>query len=193
MDQLLRSDEPGALNQPIVAIPRRWSLWLSLLGLIPTIPLAVLSWLDSEMALRRQRPGLDGWIGWFAPFWAVTLVLVIGVAAAIWMRGVPAFAVFKDGLKVDFRRVAPWRSFRDPWSYGFYAWGEVDYCRWSPYKPGVLSVHVGAAEQHPPPGWLGELPAAMIKVPPGVFFHRVPEHLRTAVESAIRTYGKWVD
>lgn len=33
----------------------------------------------------------------------------------------------------------------------------------------------------------------MTRVPPMVFFYRVPENLRAAVESAIRTYGKWAD
>ncbi len=194
MDQLIHSDEFEVKRPtPIVAIPRRWALLQYFIPLIPVAPLTVLFWLDTEMARRRQAPGLDGWIGWIAPFWLPLLALAIGVAAAIWMGRTPALAVFKDGIKIDSRRIAPWRSPWDPWSYGFYAWSEVSYCRWSPYRPGVLSVHVGAADQHPPTGLFVQSPASMTRVPPEVFFCRVPENLRAAVESAIRTYGKWVE
>ncbi|MHB1556513.1 MAG: hypothetical protein ACYC61_03415 [Isosphaeraceae bacterium] len=194
MDQLIRSDEfDRERSTPIVAIPRRWALLQYFIPLIPLTPLTVLFWLDPQMTRRRQAPGLDGWIGWIAPFWLLILASAMGVVAAIWMGRTPAFAVFKDGIKVGTRRIAPWRSTWDPWSYGFYAWSEVSYCRWSPYRPGVLSVHVRAADQHPPVGRFVELPALLTRVPPEVFFYRVPETLHAAVESAIRTYGNWVD
>ena len=193
MDQSLHSDELDARPQPIVAIPRRWSRLQYLATMIPTIPLVALFWLKPDMARLRQAPWATGWVGWIAPFWPMALMMAVFVPAMIWMGLLPAFAVFKDGIKVDFKRIPPGRSTWDPWSYGFYSWSEVSYCRWSPYRPGVLSVHVAAAEQHLPPAWFGQVPAFMMKVPPGVFFYPVPELLRAEVESAIRTYGKWAD
>jgi hypothetical protein len=100
--------------------------------------------------------------------------------------------VVKDGLKMPFNRFPPGRSIWDRWSYGFYSWSEVSYCRWSPYQAGVLSIHLQGATQGVP-AILGTGSDSQVQVPPMIYFYRVPERHRAAVEAAIRACGKWVD
>jgi hypothetical protein len=133
----------------------------------------------------------DGAAGWTFVLSLVAVILILTVPATIMAAWGPRFAVLKDGIKMPFNRLSPRRSSRDPWSYGFYSWSEVSYCRWSPYNPGVLSVHLQAAEHHVPV--LGAESDGHMKMPPMIYFYRVPERHRAAVESAIRACGKWVE
>ena len=89
--------------------------------------------------------------------------------AMIWIGPRAGFAVFKDGIKVR-RRANPAQVDR-PGTPG--VTGFIPGARWAtadgrPIEPGVLSVHVAAAEQNHPPAWFGQVPAFMMKVPPGV-------------------------
>jgi hypothetical protein len=190
MDQISRSDELDARPQPIVAIPFRWPRVFLLLALtIPLIFIVVGLCLDPAVGRQGRASGLGFWIMTFLP---MIPMLILVVPMALFQLRAPEFAVFKEGIKVPIGRIPPMRSIWDPWSYGSYSWSEVGYCRWSPYKPGVISIHLQAAPHHGPalPGTGLEV---TMQVPPMIYFYRVPERRRAEVESAIRTYGKWVD
>jgi hypothetical protein len=124
-------------------------------------------------------------------FLLLAIASVTAVLAVIGFRA-PAFAVLKDGIKLPIKRIAPGRSPGDPWARGFYTWGEVSYCRWSPYRPGVLSVHLDAVA-HQTPVLFGPAARGEIKEAPLIYFYRVPARHRVAVEAAIRACGKWTD
>jgi hypothetical protein len=76
-------------------------------------------------------------------------------------------------------------------AHGFYSWSEVSHCRWSPYRPGVLDIHLNAAEERV--AAVFKPVAGNLKVLPMTYFYRVPERHRAAVEAAIRACGKWTD
>jgi hypothetical protein len=176
-------DKPRA----IVAIPAWWPRWMLHVAPLLGMGLGALGlWLDSA---ERQAHGPAAWI---LAFWPVALALFFAFPAAIMVGRGPEFAVLKDGLKVSFNRFPPGRSIWDRWSYGFYSWSEVSYCRWSPYQAGVLSIHLQAATQGVPT-ILGTGSDSKIQVPPMIYFYRVPERHRAAVDAAIRACGKWVD
>jgi hypothetical protein len=176
-------DKPRA----IVAIPARWPHWMLHVAPLLGVGFGALGlWLDSA---ERQAHGSAGWI---LAFWPLALVLFFAFPAAIMLGRGPEFAVLKDGLKMPFNRFPPGRSIWDRWSYGFYSWSEVSYCRWSPYQAGVLSIHLQGATQGVP-AILGTGSDSQVQVPPMIYFYRVPERHRAAVEAAIRACGKWVD
>lgn len=173
----LLADEPGTKPTVLVAIPYRWvSFWIWVLLFLTIL--------------------MPGFLQNFRSLAALLLQILVFITYALlgslyWMRG-PAFAVTKEGIKLSSpARVAPGRSRRDPWAVGFYSWDEVTYCRWSPYNPGQLSVHLGAIA-HESVGFFG-LGRSTIQLPPTIAFYPVPSKYRDAVESAIRACGKWID
>ena len=223
------SDELDARPQPIVAIPirRSWMILGFIIGLavrwaVPVILVLCIILVLCMAARQWPRPdkmqgewdlgSVDAavWIKVFLP-WAVAAVIVL---AAMFWPWPPEFAVFKDGIKLPDGRHSPKRSIWDLWSYGFYFWSEVSYCRWSRYQKGVLAVHLKPAEHcvdvvlwgtgppptapnSPPRNWpcvdvvlWGTGPPAT-KRPAMIFNYRVPERSRAEVEAAIRACGKW--
>lgn len=92
--------------------------------------------------------------------------------------------VFPDGLKLSSRRIAPEASSWRARNYAFYAWNQVDHCRWSRYQPGVLAIHRKAVASQGLFGSFQEMPAL-------IFDYRVPERYRDEVEKVIRACGKW--
>jgi hypothetical protein len=50
---------------------------------------------------------------------------------------------------------------------------------------------LAAAEQHAAAGLSGTGSECLLRVPPRIYFYRVPERYRGEVESAIRACGKW--
>jgi hypothetical protein len=170
-------DKPRA----IVAISARWPRILLSSTAVLVVILAGLVFVGAA----------GDWANRIALLWPIALMLVGLIPEVIMMARGPEFAVLKDGIKVPFNRLSPKRSIWDRRGYGFYSWSEVSYCRWSPYNPGVLSIHLQAAAHHVPV--IGADPDAHVKVPPMIYFYRVPERHRAAVESGIRACGKWVD
>jgi hypothetical protein len=130
-------------------------------------------------------------------FWImVSLPLAVAaviVLAAMFWPWPPEFAVFKDGINLPDRRHSPKRSIWDPWSYGFYFWSEVSYCRWSRYQKGVLAVHLKPAEHCVDVVLWGTGSPVTTKFPAMIFDYRVPERYRAEVEAAIRACGKWAE
>jgi hypothetical protein len=183
-----RSSEPVDLEfeaeekpRAIVAIPARW----------PRFVLSVTAILAVILTGLGLAGGAGDWPNRIWMLWMSGYLLIGIVPAAIMMARGPEFAALKDGIKVPFNRLSPKRSIWDRWGYGFYSWDEVNYCRWCPYRPGVLSIHLRAAEHHLP--LLGMDAEGSMKVPPMIYFYRVPERHRAAVESAIRACGKWAE
>jgi hypothetical protein len=187
------SDALDSRPKPIVAISWRRFWWLPYVA--PVLPMALAALIlmaDPGKVRQGQPPGTVALILGIGALRPVALMLVVLVPMAIWLSRAPEFDVFQEGIKVNIKRVAPGRSLWDPWNYGFYSWDEVGYCRWSPYQPGVLSVHLAAAEQQAA-GFLGTGSDSKMQVPPMIYFYRVPERHRAAVEAAIRACGKWAD
>jgi hypothetical protein len=188
---LTTSDDLDVRSRPIVAIHHNRFLVVlcAVIGIAPVLALV------ASLAAHRLWPDrfdlnwAPGPAGWVQVAWPV-LVLMILVPFAIWAGLAPGFAVFKEGIKVQVKRIPPGRSRWDPWQYGFYSWGEVSHCRWSPYQPGVLFVHLEAAEQRTA-GLSGTGSGSPMRVPPMIYFYPVPERHRAAVEAAIRACGKW--
>jgi hypothetical protein len=135
--------------------------------------------------------GSPGPAGWIPMAWPLAVVAIL-IPFALWMGRAPGFAVLPEGIKVPIKRVSPDRSTWDPWSCGFYSWSEVGRCGWSPHQPGVLAIHLGAVD-HQVPVIFGMPPGGRMKTPPMIYFYRVPERHRAAVEAAIRSCGQWAD
>jgi hypothetical protein len=173
-------DELGVRPEPIVAIPLRWSRLLLIIAPIPGLII-----IGCVALFPPSNP--------FWAFFVLPSLASIMLAALIRVRA-PEFAVFREGIKVPFNRLAPKRSFWDPWGYGFYSWSEVSHVRSSPYQPGVLSIHLHATPHQLPPLFVLGAPAgSTMQVLPRICFYRVPGRHRAEVEAAIRAYGKWVD
>jgi hypothetical protein len=176
--------------KPIIAIPWRWSWWL--LYVAPTLPMALAApVLMADPGKVGRPPGTAALTARFGALWPLAVMLIVLVPMAIWASRAPEFVVFKEGIKVNVKRVPPGRSLRDPWIYGFYSWDEVSSCRWLPYQPGVLSVHLAGALDRA--GLPGTGSNDKMRVPPMIYLYRVPEPHRAAVEAAIRACGKWAD
>jgi hypothetical protein len=188
MARLSDTDEPGAKPQVLVAIP--YSRAAVVLGVAAVVLPA--SFLVARAAWSLRPGGIGP--GPADPTRVFLLLAIVAVGALLSVIGfrAPAFAVLKDGLKLPINRIAPGRSLRDPWARGFYSWDELSYCRWSPYQPGVLSVHLDAAV-HQTPVVFGPASRGQMTVPPTIYFYRVPARHRAAVEAAIRSCGKWAD
>lgn len=104
--------------------------------------------------------------------------------------GIPAFAVFKDGIKFDMRRLARKRSPANIWSYGFCSWDEIRRCHWSPFQPGQLVVYLNLVE-YETPGLLADPDQRPAKALGMQISQPIPAPYREAVEKAIRAAGKW--
>ena len=104
--------------------------------------------------------------------------------------GIPAFAVFKDGIKFDKRRLARRRSPSNNWSYGFCSWDEIRRCHWSPFQPGQLIVYLNLVE-YETPGLLADPDQRPAKALGMQISLPIPAPYREAVEKAIRAAGKW--
>jgi hypothetical protein len=186
-------DDLDSRPKPIVAIPWRWSWWL--LCSVPVLLMALAALLlmaDPGKTRQAQPHGTIGLTTWIAALWPPAVILVVLIPTAIWMSRAPQFAAFPEGIKVNIERIPPGRSLWDPWAYGFYSWDEVSHCRWSPYRPSVLSIHLAATEQEAA-GLPGTGSDRLMRVPPMIYFYRVPERYRAEVEAAIRACGKWAD
>jgi hypothetical protein len=184
-----RTDEPDATPRVLVAIPfRRCPILLdAAVSLAASYGLA-----RAALWLRPGSidPQLLDW-AWIAL--ALTILPVCAFAARALSRA-PEFGVFQEGIKLTFPRIPPGRSAFDPWACGWFSWDEVTDCRWSPYEPGVLSVHVPAVvHQFPGRFGLGAPSCRRDTLPPSIHFYRVPEPHRAEVEAAIRARGKWAD
>jgi hypothetical protein len=186
-------DEFDSRPRPIVVIPNQPVVVFlcAAAGIAPVLALVVAPmvghWLWPDRIHVMWGPGP---VGWLEASWPL-IPLVCLVPLAIWIGRVPAFAVLEEGIKLNIRRLPPGRSVWDFMSHGLYCWSEVSHCRWSPYRPGVLSIHLGAAEDRIPV--VIEPVADHLKVPPMIYFYRVPERYRAAVEAAIRACGKWAE
>ncbi len=123
---------------------------------------------------RAGCPCADAWTAGIGVVGPPALLVLILVPLGIWLNRAPQFAVFPSGIKVNVKRIPPGQSVWDPWSYGFYSWDEVGFCRWSPYEPGMLTVHLAAAEQDAAAGLLGIGPDHLTRVPAMICFQRVP-------------------
>jgi hypothetical protein len=182
--------ELGERPQALVASPMRRSK-LALLILLPAFIglLAVMTVIVFGNNQWHLPPiGAADWILLVFPW------ILLTVVAALWLRLPTEFAVFSDGLKVPTPQIpkAPDTSIRDPDVWGLYSWGAVDSCRWSPYLPGLLSIHLKAVTIRAPRSptariLVGQTP----KLPPMTVDLRVPECYRAEVEKAIRACGKW--
>jgi hypothetical protein len=183
-----RDDEFDAKPPVLVAIP--YSRSVVLIGLAMVILPATILFGRAIWSLRPGGPGP----GPIDPSRISLLMAIVAVSALMGLIGLraPEFAVLKEGIKLPINRIAPGRSLRDPWARGFYTWDELSYCRWSPYRPGVLSVHLDAAV-HQAPVVFGPAARGQMKEPPMIYFYRVPTRHRAAVEAAIRACGKWAD
>jgi hypothetical protein len=194
------TDERDARPRPIVAIPYSRSYWvlstvlvMFLLSYYFLIPAAV-AWFGA----RRDQVKLDFGPGaWMQLLWPMALPMALALvlfAVFGWIASrLPAFAVYREGIKLNSQRLPPGRSRWDLGSYGFYSWSEVTSCRWSPYQPGMLSVHLAAVADQRDVVLTGPPSAGQIQMPPMIHFYRVPEPHRAAVEAAIRACGKWAD
>lgn len=181
-------DDFDARPRVLVAVP----FSRAMVVLYVTMVVAPMSFLIAR-AVLSFRPGGPGPLP-LDPgrvFLLLGIVVISAVFALIGTRA-PAFAVLKDGIKLPINRVAPGRSVGDAWARGFYTWDELSYCRWSPYQPGVLSVHLDAAA-HQTPVLFGPADRGRYNTPPMIYFYRVPARHRAAVEAAIRACGKWAD
>ena len=187
------SDELDARPRPIVVIPNRRSVVFlcAAAGIAPALALVVAPMVAHRLWPDRVRINWGpGPVGWLEACWPFILPAIL-VPLAIWIDRVPAFGVFEEGIKINIRRIAPGRSVWDFMAHGFYAWSEVNHCRWSPYRPGVLSIHLNAAEERV--AAVFQPVAGRLKMLPMIYFYRVPEHHRAEVEEAIRACGKWAD
>ncbi len=178
--------------KPIVAIPWRWSWWL--LYVAPAIPMAlaaILLMADPDKVRQGQPPGTVALTPWIGALWPLAVMLLVVVPMAIWLNRAPEFAVFQSGIKVNVKRVPPGRSVWDPWAYGFYSWDEVSDCRWSPYQPGVLSVHLASAEQEAA-GLPGTVSRSLMRVPPMIYLSRAraPSRRGRGGDPGIRQVGR---
>jgi hypothetical protein len=179
-------DECDAGPRVLVAVPRsRYALAASVVTV-----LVAAGFLIAAAAGWLPAGGIPGRVPPNPLILPMVLVAMVGVGAIIRFR-TPAFAVLKDGLKLPINRLGPARSFWDVWAFGFYAWHDVGFCRWSPYRPGVLSVHLDAV--HPSAFGSGRPSRETMKEPPWIYFYNVPEPHRKAVETAIRACGKWAE
>lgn len=185
MSPTIHDPDLDAGRRPMVSVPRGWR---ERVGPIAIFANALLLGITQGIAFDRSSGRAAG--GWLM---IASLVMIAALLAAgvIWSR-MPAFAVFKDGIKLDNRRRAPGRSSRDPWSYGFYSWDEVGRCHWSPFHPGQLSIYLKAAE-HEPPALLADPDGRTPKAPPMMVSQGIPGPYREAVEAALRAAGKWDD
>jgi hypothetical protein len=136
------ADELSERLQALVAIPTRRSK-LALPILLPAFfgHFTVMTVIVFGNNQKHLPPiGAPEWILLVFPW------ILLAVVVALWLRLPTELAVFKDGLKVPTSQIpkAPNTSIKDPHVWGFYSWSEVDSCRWSPYQPGLLSIHLNA-------------------------------------------------
>jgi hypothetical protein len=188
MSEISAIHDPGAKPQVLAAIP------YSRAAVVSTVIFLILVGLFTiVLIIEELRPGgIDPRVVQSSRLPVLVAIVLAGALGAVSRFRAPAFAVLKEGLKLPNNRYPPGRSARDPWAAGFYSWGEVNYCRWSPYQPGVLSVHLAAVESHSP-ALFGKSSRGPMSMPPEIFFYTVPARHRAAVEAAIRACGKWAD
>jgi hypothetical protein len=182
-----RTGEPTATPRALVAVPYRRHPIVSAAAVF----LAAAYGLTRAAAWRRPG-GIDPPVLDWAWITLAPAVLPLCAVVARYRRRAPEFGVFQEGIKLPFRRIPPGRSMFDPAARGFFSWDEVTGCRWSPHRPGVLSVQVPAVV-HQRPGFLGRgaPPYCRESLPPSIHFYRVPEPHHAEVEAAIRECGKW--
>ena len=178
----IRTDRPAPTPRALVAVPcRRYRI-------VPAAAVLLAASYGLARAAVWRRPGaidppvLDG--AWIA---LALAVLPLCAIVARYRRRAPEFGVFREGIKLPFRRIPPGRSLFDPAARGFLPWDEVTGCRWTPDRPQVPAV------VHPRPGFLGRgaPPYCRETLPPSIHYYRVPGRHRAAVEAAIRACGKW--
>jgi hypothetical protein len=124
MDLTTPSDDLDARSRPIVAIyyNRFLVVLCAVIGIAPVLALV------ASLAAHRLWPDrfdlnwAPGPAGWVQVAWPV-LVLMILVPFAIWAGLAHGFAVFREGIKVQVKRIPPGRSRWDPWQYGCYSRG----------------------------------------------------------------------
>ncbi len=175
-------DLDSSSGRPIVSIPRGWGtlLFITLCALGFFIGAA---WNLYRFVHSAPEDATFTFLMGLAQLATFFLILWCG-----W--GIPAFAVFKDGIKFDRRRLARKRSPANIWSYGFCSWDEISRCHWSPFQPGQLSVYLNP-DGYQPSGLLADRekrPALALGMMISQF---IPAPYREAVEKAIRAAGKW--
>jgi hypothetical protein len=123
------------------------------------------------------------------PVWAV---LIIGPPVWMGLNRIADFAVWKDGITLASMRIGPKGSISRGRDIGSYSWNEVSCCSSSHFHQGLLIVRLKQTFDRGQPDFFGlSWHVPVTSTPPTLFFYRVPDTLRGAVENAIRMCGKW--